>query len=77
MSYCLLALVVVAAPQGGTSWIWLVLLFALFTLAELYILPVGLGLFATLAPRRFGASARIIEQVPHTLVRFLVVCVAE
>lgn len=56
LSYCLLALVIVASPQGGTSWIWLVLFFALFTLAELYILPVGLGLFATLAPRHFGAT---------------------
>lgn len=56
LSYCLLAAVIVASPQGGTSWIWLVVFFALFTLAELYILPVGLGLFATLAPRHFGAT---------------------
>jgi POT family proton-dependent oligopeptide transporter len=27
-----------------------------FTLAELYILPVGLGLFASLAPERFRAT---------------------
>jgi POT family proton-dependent oligopeptide transporter len=56
LAYCLLALVIVCAPQGATSWIWLVLFFALFTLSELFILPVGLGLFATLAPRHLGAT---------------------
>ena len=30
--------------------------FGIFTLAELYILPVGLGLFASLAPKRFAAT---------------------
>ena len=35
---------------------WVTAFFALFTLAELYILPVGLGLFARLAPARFQAT---------------------
>ena len=41
---------------GGVGWLWVVLFFAVFTLAELYILPVGLGLFASMAPKRFGAT---------------------
>jgi POT family proton-dependent oligopeptide transporter len=57
-SYALLAAVIhVDATRGqATHWGWVVLFFALFTWAELYILPVGLGLFARLAPRRFGAT---------------------
>jgi POT family proton-dependent oligopeptide transporter len=44
--------------DGGTraSWLWFVLFFAVFTLGELYVLPTGLGLFARLAPRGFGAT---------------------
>jgi len=37
-------------------WLWLVAFFALLTLGELYILPVGLGLFAQLALPGFGAT---------------------
>ncbi len=57
-AFCLLALVILlssGAPHA-VSWVWLFVFFAVFTLAELYILPVGLGLFATLAPARFGAT---------------------
>ena len=39
-----------------TSIGWVTAFFVLFTLAELYILPVGLGLFASLAPARFRAT---------------------
>jgi POT family proton-dependent oligopeptide transporter len=58
VSYLLLAAVIRLDAQHGrpTHWAWLVAFFLLFTLAELYILPVGLGLFARLAPRRFGAT---------------------
>lgn len=58
ISYALLAgLIVLAAGAGfAIGWPWMVLFFAIFTLAELYILPVGLGLFATLAPKRFAAT---------------------
>jgi len=58
VSYALLAgLIVLAAGSGfAIGWPWMVLFFAVFTLAELYILPVGLGLFATLAPKRFAAT---------------------
>jgi len=58
-SYAMLAAVAYASGRTGApvNWIWLVVFFALFTAAELYILPVGLGLFARLAPAQFGATA--------------------
>jgi POT family proton-dependent oligopeptide transporter len=54
LAYLLLALVAL----GGThiSAAWLLLFFALYTLAELYILPVGLGLFARMAPPGMAAT---------------------
>lgn len=57
-AYAMLAGLIMLSEAGGFTigWLWLVLFFAIFTLAELYILPVGLGLFATLAPRRFAAT---------------------
>ena len=57
-SYVLLAAVARASQAGGAAasgW-WLVVFFALLTLGELYILPVGLGLFAQLALPGFGAT---------------------
>jgi POT family proton-dependent oligopeptide transporter len=58
VSYALLAAVIGLDAQHArpTHWAWVVAFFLVFTLAELYILPVGLGLFARLAPRRFGAT---------------------
>ena len=44
------------ARHAMTSVGWVTAFFVLFTLAELYILPVGLGLFASLAPARFRAT---------------------
>jgi POT family proton-dependent oligopeptide transporter len=38
------------------NWLWLVGWFVLMTLGELYILPVGLGLFGHLAPEGLGAT---------------------
>jgi len=57
-AYALLAGLILLSDAGGFTigWLWLVLFFAIFTLAELYILPVGLGLFASLAPQRFAAT---------------------
>jgi len=54
LSYLLLALV--AAGGQTVAGIWLLVFFALYTLGELYILPVGLGLFARLAPAGMGAT---------------------
>jgi POT family proton-dependent oligopeptide transporter len=45
-----------AARHAATSVGWVTAFFAVFTLAELYILPVGLSLFASLAPARFRAT---------------------
>jgi POT family proton-dependent oligopeptide transporter len=59
VSYGLLAAVSYAGGLSGAkiNWLWLVGFYGLFTAAELYILPVGLGLFARLAPAQFGATA--------------------
>jgi POT family proton-dependent oligopeptide transporter len=38
------------------SWIWPTLFITVYTAAELFILPTGLGLFARLAPRGLGAT---------------------
>jgi POT family proton-dependent oligopeptide transporter len=57
-SYVLLALVSHTAQASGVPahWSWLVVFFAVLTFGELYILPVGLGMFAQLALPRFGAT---------------------
>lgn len=55
-AYLLLAIIAAHAGAGRASWIWLVLFFAIFTFGELYILPIGLGLFARLAPPGFAAT---------------------
>lgn len=53
-----LMLVAVVATSGGAPvhWIWLALFVVLLTVAELYILPVGLGLFGRLAPAGHSAT---------------------
>jgi POT family proton-dependent oligopeptide transporter len=54
-SYVMLA--VIAWSSGKReSWLWLVLFFALYTIGELFILPVGLGLFASKAPPGHAAT---------------------
>ena len=55
-AYLLLALAAASAGDGRASWIWLAGFFLVFTVGELFILPNGLGLFARLAPPRFGAT---------------------
>lgn len=57
-AYAMLAGLISASPAGfhTISWMWMLVFFAIFTLGELYILPVGLGLFARLAPARFAAT---------------------
>ena len=45
-----------AGPHGVASWMWLVGFFALLTAGELYILPVGLSVFSTLAPARVASA---------------------
>lgn len=55
-AYLLLAAVSGNAAAGQASWLWLVLFFMVMTAGELFILPVGLGLFARLAPSGHGAT---------------------
>jgi POT family proton-dependent oligopeptide transporter len=56
VSYLTLALLQASHGSRPVSMAWVVAFFALYTLGELYILPVGLGLFARLAPKGMGAT---------------------
>ncbi|MBS0361865.1 MAG: peptide MFS transporter [Proteobacteria bacterium] len=56
VAYLGLGLVAQAYPAGGASWLWLVLAIGIITLGELWILPVGLGLFGRLAPAGLAAT---------------------
>ena len=59
VAYALIALVCaeLAPREARASWAWLTLFFIVFTIGELYILPVGLGLFGRLAPHGLEATA--------------------
>jgi POT family proton-dependent oligopeptide transporter len=59
LSFVLISLVSAhsAATHTRSSWIWLTLFFVVLTAGELFILPVGLGLFGRLAPKGFEATA--------------------
>jgi len=56
ISYLFLASLNWLSPGTRVDWMWLALFFAILTYGELYILPTGLGLFATLAPVGLNAS---------------------
>jgi proton-dependent oligopeptide transporter, POT family len=57
LSYLMLAATThVWSGPGLISWPWMVAFVAIYTVAELYILPVGLGLFGRLAPRGYAAT---------------------
>ena len=52
-----LMLALVDAQAGGLAhWAWLAGFFLLFTIGELFILPIGLGVFARLAPAGHAAT---------------------
>jgi POT family proton-dependent oligopeptide transporter len=57
VSYFLLAAVAHVSGESRASWIWVVVFFLVYTVGELFILPVGLGLFGKLAPAEFAATA--------------------
>jgi POT family proton-dependent oligopeptide transporter len=59
VSYVALGVVAAWNDAHGSraSWLWLFGWFVLFTLGELYILPVGLALFGRLAPEGFRATS--------------------
>jgi POT family proton-dependent oligopeptide transporter len=48
--------VVDAYAHGQANWVWLAVFFLVLTTGELFILPIGLGLFARLAPKGHGAT---------------------
>ncbi|HEY0597882.1 peptide MFS transporter [Sphingopyxis sp.] len=56
LSFFLLSAVAGSSGAAQVSWVWLVLFMALLTVGELYILPVGVGLFARLAPANLAAT---------------------
>ena len=56
VAFLMLASAAWVAGDGRANWIWLVGFFLVFTLGELFILPIGLGLFARLAPPALGAT---------------------
>ncbi|WP_431261224.1 hypothetical protein ACQ86G_14730 [Roseateles chitinivorans] len=55
-AYLLLAAMAAMSDGKPVSGLLLVVFFAVYTVGELYILPVGLGLFARLAPSGMGAT---------------------
>lgn len=57
LSYAMLSGVIAAKGAGLVHWGMVVAFFVVYTLAEIYILPVGLSLFATLSPTRYSATA--------------------
>ena len=56
-SFALIAAVCFFTGVHRASWAWLLAFWVVLTLGELFILPVGLGLFGRLAPRGFEATA--------------------
>lgn len=54
-SYLMLAVIAWLAGAHA-NWLWLVLFFVVYTIGELFILPVGLGLFGRLAPPKYAAT---------------------
>jgi POT family proton-dependent oligopeptide transporter len=56
--YLLLAAVVAfaSARQQSVGVLWIIPFMVLYTIAELHVLPIGLGLYRRLAPQRFAAS---------------------
>jgi POT family proton-dependent oligopeptide transporter len=59
LAYLLLAFLSVRADARNVpvGWQWLAVYFVLMTAGELYVFPIGLGLFARLAPAGFTATA--------------------
>lgn len=55
LSFLLLS-ALTARPHGTVAWPWAALFIILMTMGELWILPVGLGLFGRLAPRGLQAT---------------------
>ncbi|MBM3530865.1 MAG: peptide MFS transporter [Alphaproteobacteria bacterium] len=52
LSYLILFSAALAAAGGKASWLWLVAYFAVLTVGELYLSPIGLSLVTKVAPAR-------------------------
>ena len=53
ISYVMMAGVAwLTGPHGLASWVWLLPFFAVYTLGELYVSPIGLALVARVAPQQ-------------------------
>lgn len=52
VSYVVMAAAAWLSPEGGASWLWLLIFFALITMGELYLSPIGLALVARVAPAK-------------------------
>lgn len=51
LSYVIMAFAAhITGPHEQTSWLWLLIFFAVITLGELYVSPIGLALVARVAP---------------------------
>ncbi|MGN6147774.1 MAG: peptide MFS transporter [Rhizomicrobium sp.] len=51
LSYIIMTVAVwVTGPHGEASWLWLLAFFAVITMGELYLSPIGLALVARVAP---------------------------
>ncbi|HEX3674233.1 MAG TPA: peptide MFS transporter [Rhizomicrobium sp.] len=51
LSYAIMAFAAhITGPHEQTSWLWLLLFFAVITMGELYLSPIGLALVARVAP---------------------------
>lgn len=56
VSYLLLAAVAWGSGSMQASWLWVLIYFLVYTIGELFILPVGLGFFGRLAPASLAAT---------------------
>jgi len=50
ISYVIMAAAAYMSPHGASSWLWLFAFFAVITMGELYLSPIGLALVARVAP---------------------------
>ena len=50
--FVMVAAALYAGPGAKASWLWLFLYFAIITVGELYLSPVGLSLVSKVAPAR-------------------------
>ncbi|HEX3809961.1 MAG TPA: peptide MFS transporter [Rhizomicrobium sp.] len=50
ISYLVMVAAAYVSPAGGASWLWMLVFYAIITMGELYLSPIGLALVARVAP---------------------------